>query len=257
MFKKAAMVAGLGLALSATAQAEYNAEANLAISGGDNDGFAIGGTYYLDSVDDTKGPLGEAAFLDMSSYVSAAYSENEFDDSDNETELVAVGGRYIFGEGNWIVDVGYSNFDADAAGELDTFSISGGKYLTDTTTLILSYANTDPDDGEDADIYGIDVDHLLNVGEGALKLHGGFSTADTDGDDIDFYGVDATWYPCNSLGLGVGYGNTDDGSDDIDEYRISAEWFITNQVSASVTYLEAEQGDLESDSFLIGVSARF
>ena len=149
MFKKTALVAGFGLALSATAHAEYNAEANLGLSGGDLDGFAIGGTYYLGGVDDTKGPLREAAFLDMSSSVGIAYSESEFDDSDNQIDDIAVSGRFVFGAGNWIADAGYLNTDADNGGEADTFTIGAGKYLTDTTTLILSYGNIDVDDGDD------------------------------------------------------------------------------------------------------------
>ena len=93
MFKKTAIVAGLGLALAATAQAQqsndklqeavvtsdklvdtYRWEINADYTRGEwsansfddteTDEFTVGGSFYLKPVDTTLGPRGEAAFLD-------------------------------------------------------------------------------------------------------------------------------------------------------------------------------------------------
>ena len=79
MFKKTALVAGIALAMSAAAQAEYQWELGAGYSTGefdigdqnpDNDVLSGYGTYFIDAVDDTKGPLAEAAFLDRTSSIS-------------------------------------------------------------------------------------------------------------------------------------------------------------------------------------------
>ena len=84
MFKKTAIAAGLGLALSATAQADYQWELEAGYTRGnfdyetknpktvdddnDVDIFDVSGTWYLERVDTSKGPLGEAEFLDHASF---------------------------------------------------------------------------------------------------------------------------------------------------------------------------------------------
>ena len=79
MFKKTALVAGIALAMSATAQAEYQWELGAAYATGefdigdqnpDNDVISGYGSYFINAVDDTKGPLAEAAFLDRASSIS-------------------------------------------------------------------------------------------------------------------------------------------------------------------------------------------
>ena len=80
MFKKTAIVAGLGLALSAGAQADYRWELGAGYSESsidtelrtpagnasddvDAEVWDVYGTWYMETVDTSKGPLGEAAFL--------------------------------------------------------------------------------------------------------------------------------------------------------------------------------------------------
>ena len=92
MFKKTVLVTSIALAVSAAAQAKeeavvtgdtfvdtYRWEIDGAASrtnidpgpdDGDVDKFGIGGTFYFNDVDTTKGPRSEAAFLDHASNVS-------------------------------------------------------------------------------------------------------------------------------------------------------------------------------------------
>ena len=63
-----------------SAQADYRWELGASyLKGDDYQEGTIGGSYYFNDVDTSKGPLAEAAFLDKSSYVGAGYSQGEID----------------------------------------------------------------------------------------------------------------------------------------------------------------------------------
>jgi hypothetical protein len=280
MFKKTALIAAVGMAISATAQAEYRFEAGAAITGGDVSSLGIGGTYYLDSVDDSKGPLGEAAFMSRASSISLSGSDGETDADDIEdleVWSVSADARLVFGEGGWIADLGYLYSEpelADGPGNIDTDINAGtvgfGKYLFENTTLVASYTYIDieaeTDDGvelfdSDYDAYRLDVDHLFQFGDnGGLKLHAAYGLVDLDdNDDIDIYELDATWYICRNLGIGAAIRNTEQDGQEIEEYGVSGEYFINEQVAFSVSYFEGEFDDtnFETDSFMVGITARF
>lgn len=272
MFKKTAICAGIALALSAGAQADYRFEAGTAISGGDVSSITVGGTAYIQPVDDSKGPLGEAAFISQSSSISAFYSDGETDVDDApeiELESYGLGGRYVTNKmGSWIIDLAYERDEPESA-QIDNYSIGLGKYLTDTTTLVFSYRNSDADEGGDVDSYRVDLDHLFMFGnDGGLKLHAayGFVDVDDDGefssddnDDIDVYELDGTWYICRNFGLSAGYRNTDFQAEELEEYFGGAEYFITDDVSVGVAYTEGEieDSDIETDSFVFTANVRF
>lgn len=270
MFKKTALAAGIGLALSATAQADYRFQADAGISGGDVSSISLGGTAYLMPVDDTKGPLGEAAFIDQASSLSVLVSDGETDvdsASDVELESYGISGRYVTKQsGGWIVDLGAERDEVDGF-EVDNYSIGVGKYLWDTTTLVFTYGNSDAEVGGDVDSYRLDLDHLITFeNNGGLKLHAAYGVTDIDDDedfsdseDVDVYEVDATWYVCKHLGLGIGYSNTEDAGEELEQYFASAEYFISDSIAVGVAYTEAEVEDtgFETDSYLLTLSARF
>lgn len=271
MFKKTALIAGIALATSTAAQADYRFEVDTALSGGDVESIALGGTAFLQPVDDSEGPFAEAAFIDHATSLSLFALDGEIDADgamdDFELEAYAVDVRYVTKKtGSWIVDLGYERSEPGNA-EIDTFSIGAGKYLTDTTTLVFTYSNSDADVGGDLDSYRLDLDHLFLFGEGGgLKLHGAYGVTDVDDDeefgdddDIDVYELDATWYPCRNLGIGAGYRNTDDDGAEFEEYFAAADYFITKDVSVGVAYTEGEfeDSDVETDSWVFTARARF
>jgi len=279
MFKKTALVAGIGLAISATAQAEYNWEAGAAITGGDVSSLGVVGTYYFDEVDDDKGPHGEAAFIDRESSVSLGYTDGETDSDDTpdlDIESIDAATRLIFGDGGWIVDLGYNYSEPELANgpdvadtEIDIFTAGVGKYLWENTTFVVSYIYTDVsvdadgfgDFDGDVDSYRADLDHLWTFDNGGgFKLHAAYGFVNVeDRDDIDIYELDGTWYICRNLGIGAGYRNTDDDGLELEEYGVSAEYFITPSVAVTLAYNEGEieDTDIETDSYLVGVTARF
>lgn len=271
MFRKTALAAGIGLALSAAAQADYRWEAGADLTGGDVNAIGVGGTFYLDRVDDTRGPLGEAAFIDHASSVSVNYVDGKTDGDGPGIEFkdYGIAGRYVTDEAGWIFDLGYERNEPDNPldvgpdeFEIDTFTAGVGKYLTDTTTLVFSYQNRDADDGGDVDSYRGDIDHLMITSWGGIKFAGAYGQVDVDddiGDDIDIYELDVTVYPTNAIGLGAGYRNTENDLQEVEQYFLSAEYFITNDVAVSLEYQDAEieDTDIDADAIVFGARLRF
>ena len=299
MFKKTAIVAGIALALSATAQAEYQWELGADYSTGevdigsaspDKDVISGSGTYFIDAVDDTKGPLAEAAFLDRASSINIFASNGEIDGDfvkDLGVKNYGMQIHSVFSDGGWIADFGYKRIENDtlstslAAGPLptpraqrgletidvDQFALGFGKYLTDRTTLVFTYAYSDIDEAGDYNTYRLDLEHLFQFSFGDIKAEASYGLVDVsvndefeDKDDIDIYKVGATYYFNKNIGLGVNYGEEDFDSDAFQRWEANASWFITDQWEVSVNYLDGEFDDIddvEEKAVTIGTRYRF
>lgn len=142
----------------------------------------IYGNYYLEPVNTNKGPLAEAAFLDMASHVSLAYTADDLDDYEDTLtgrlsfknkslrgpiDKIRLGGRLVLQE-QWILEATYIDAALDLDPESDDekkevdiseFSISGGMYLSPTTALIASFASGDYDTDDNAKVFGLDFHH--------------------------------------------------------------------------------------------------
>ena len=300
MFKKTAIVAGIALAVSATAQADYQWELGAAYGTGefdigdqnpDNDEISGYGTYFIDAVDDTKGPLAEAAFLDRASSISL-FAVNANIDGDAINDL----GRKNYGleihavssDAGWITDFGYAREENDtlrtslSAGNLptipgnrpldtidvDRFKVGFGKYLTDRTTLVASYIYSDIDEAGDFSTYRVDLEHLFQFSFGDIKAEAAYGLVDIsvddtlleDADDIDIYLVGATYYfgSNKNWGVGVNYGQEDFGGDSYKRVEGNVSWFITDQWEVALDYSDGEFDDLDDvESKLATLSTRF
>ena len=273
MFKKTVIAAGLGLAISSAAQAEYQFEIG-AISGtgdieianvkADQDFIGLSGAYYLQPVDTTKGPLSEAAFLDRSSSIQFAATTGEIDidggdDADVDTYLVS--SRLVQKESGWLIDLGYQLDKIDGSGfddeDIDTYTIGAGKYILENTAVILSYSNIDSDDA-----YQLDLEHMWLLEQGGIKLDaevGRVVDAGFQSDDLDFWGLSSTYYVNDRLGFGADYGQEESGASELDSWSLFAEWFVTEQVALSLAYAEQEDNDIdfESDAVMFTADVRF
>ena len=279
MFKKTAIIAGLGLAISGAAQAQetpqeaivtgdrfvdtYRWELNADYTHGEwsangfddteTDQFSVGGSFYFQPVDTTKGPRAEAAFLDHASDVTLGYTYSEVDDNgiDIDGDKYNVSGRYVT-QGGFIFEAGYER-DEPIEAEIDIFRLSAGYYLTENTSLIVDYVDADADEGGDTDGWNARLEHMWHMGDngGGIKLEGnyGFINVD-DGDDIDLYGLEAIWYINQDIGVGVAYENTDFGQLESEDYRLFAEWFITRHLAVNVGYDHQEPDDFDDGAFL-------
>jgi opacity protein-like surface antigen len=299
MFKKTAIIAGISLAVSAAAQAQQEPQKTIVTGdtlvvdtyrweiGGaynyseldvgpfdiDKWGIDLYGTYFLNDVNTNKGPRSEAAFLDHASSVTLYGGYSELDDvdeleanlggidiDDDDSETYGIGGRYVTKQtGSWIIEGDWRR-TKPAHLEIDTYTIGIGKYITDNTSLVITYADADLDEGGDTDGWSAGLEHFWRLSSGGIKLEGnaGYVNVD-DGDDIDIYNLAGTWYINDDLGFGARYGKIDGGGAEADNYSVFSEWFITRQfaVSLAYDYTDFDDSDVDNNAFTIGARYRF
>jgi hypothetical protein len=270
MFKKTAIIAGIGLAISATAQADYNwqvdagyarssTDTELKTNSGktknsnDADLYNIGGTWYMETVDTSKGPLGEAAFLDHASDITVAYTRTDLDlgDLDNdEGNNYSISSRYVAeGPGwklsGWLVDLGYDRREPGDE-EIDYYNIGIGKYVTPNTTVVVDYQRIDVNNGNDTNAYSLDVEHFFAFSSGGLKVAAdGGKTVVSGADDVESWGLGGTWYLNNNLGFGAGYARESQNGYEVDTWVVNAEWFITENFAVDLAYAQTDPDTID------------
>ena len=271
MFKKTALVAGIGLALSVTAQADYrwqlggdytmstiDAEVKSNIGNRsddlDTDIGRIYGTWYMENVDTSKGPLSEAAFLDHASNITIFGSDGEVDLSkldnslnDEDGQRFGFESRYVAeGPGwklsGWLVDLGYNRAEPGDA-EIDNYNLGIGNYITPNTTVVVNYGNTSVNDGGDSDAYSLDLEHMWLMSHGGFKARGSYGVNTVkDNDDIDTYRVGGTWYFTNNIGVGADYLNVGNDGYEAQGWQVNSEWFITESFAVNLAYSPVGSG---------------
>lgn len=293
MFKMTAIFTGIGLALSATAQADYRWEVAASASAGtadselkntgndqknsnDTDVYGVEGTYFLKEVDTSKGPLGEAAFLDHASYITLGFSDGEVDltDRDNEDgQTYNIQTRYVAeGPGwqlsGWLVDLGYERAEPGDR-EIDTYNVGIGKYLTPNTTVVLDYkvSNLKNGPGSDLKSYGASLDHFFALNnDGGVKVRAAAGKTVVSGlDDPTTWGLGATWYISKNLGFGADFEQSDYSGYETNGFKVNAEWFITEDFAVDLSYTDIQPDDikletggkLESSYDEISIGARY
>jgi len=271
MFKKTALVAGIGLALSIPAHADFQWQVDAGYARGsydfdfrnipgvgnagdsiDKDVYNIGGTYFLETVDTSKGPLGEAAFLDHASSLALGFTDGEVDlnrgdDGDGQTYNVDM--RYVAEGPGWklsgvIVDVAFQRAEPSDA-EIDTWGLGIGYYITQNTTAVVNYENVSVNNGPEADRWGLDVEHFFAFGNGGLmaRANGG-KTVISGLDDPTTWGLGATWYLNNNLGFGADYVQDEENGFEVQGFRVNAEWFITESLAVDLSYADIQPDDI-------------
>ncbi len=258
--KLAAAIAALAFSGSVVAD-EFQFEGVVSLSDGDievgsdegdTDSIGIAGTAYFAPVDDSKGPLAEAAFLDRASSVSAAFSDGEAGDLDVEGRGIDL--RLVDGESGWTLGLDFATVEVEDA-DSDTFGVSVGNYVAENTEVSLSFASTDVDGGDDSDSWFLGVHHVVPA-DVSYAIGAAIGTVEVGDDDETAFSIDGTVYPNNNLGLGVSYA-TVDGDVDNDTVSIFGEWFVNNQFAVMLSFDDSEIGDVETDGFTIGVRGRF
>jgi len=270
MFKKTALIAGIGLALSATAQADYRWELGAGYADGSSDSkfksdaggstsnnnsvdvWDVSGTWYLETVDTSKGPLGEAAFLDHASSLGVFYTDGTVDISDQDNpdgDTYGANFRYVAEGPGWklsgvIVDLGYQRSEPGDA-EIDTYDVGVGAYVTQNTTVVFNYENIDLNKGGDTDGYNVTIEHFFPFTSGGLKVSAnGGKVVVKEQDDVDEWGLGGTWYLGNHWGISADYENTDWSGYEVDAWSAGVQWFITENFAVDLAYSETDPDDI-------------
>jgi|GEM_PF-1735975 len=142
----------------------------------------VGGTYFVFPVDDSKGPLALASFIDRASGISIGYRDSETElilppfepmppsafspvlpggtppggelimpeNPEIDSEELSFTGFYVFKESGWIVSAGLGKLEGDGKFSTTNLDIDGdsyqlqiGKYIAATTTISVSYSETE------------------------------------------------------------------------------------------------------------------
>jgi len=273
--KKIILVGAISALTTLSAQADYQFEANVGYIRGDVDfdfdfdfdvdnvdfdGYTLAATAFLESVDTSKGPLSEASFLDKSSNISIAFSTTEFDDVDNDVS--AISGRYVLSQ-DFIVEAGYTDLDSDTS-----FTIGFGKYLTNSSDILISYTKFDNSDANLLDL----AFHSVNDLTGPTSIAYDLGASYIDADDETGFRLNAglTYYPTKQLGLGISgsYSSIEDTNDtedtddtDITKIELGAEYFFNENVAGSLAFSTQDNSDgfgsVTVDTFTLAMTARF
>jgi hypothetical protein len=275
MFKKTAIITGIALAMSAGAQADYNWELGAGGTFGtvtqelknngqkirkidtDTDQVEVSGTWYMETVDTSKGPLGEAAFLDASSSIKVEFGDGKVkltQQNNPDGQTYSADMRYVAeGPGwklsGWLVDLGYEREEPGNL-KIDQYNVGIGKYITDNTTVVLNYESTSLNNGNGSGIdqYGGNVDHFFAIGDGGLKASVNFGrTYVNNREDVDTYGLDAIYYLGNNIGLGINWEQQEESGYEVNRYGVSAEWFISESFAVTMAYNDVVADDIKVD----------
>ncbi len=262
----------IALGISASASAEYQWEGRVGAGFGEGDfpngrGFdqyiiSLDGTYHFAPVDDTKGARAEAAFLDRASSVSLIDSYSNIEPNrgrDQDTWTYGVSGRYVEQNLGLIGTASWRRSDVDPGSNSDAWSIGGGMYVLETTSVLLTYSEIDPSGRglDDADFYNLGFEHYQPFGDAGLKVEFGYGFEDWDDfGDFDNYSLRGTYYPDPNFGFGISYEHAESGNDELDSYGPFVEYFVSPGVSVALNYRYAEADNSQAESDLIAGTVR-
>jgi hypothetical protein len=113
----------------------------------DSDSWALDGTYYFNSIDDSAGPYALASFLNPTARVSAATSRNHYERLDGPSAYT-LDGTYVLPGDKWYVGANYSKTDMDwpppvTRDDESGYGLLAGRYLGANTTLELGLGRSE------------------------------------------------------------------------------------------------------------------
>jgi hypothetical protein len=273
-------------------------------SGADADSAALSGTYFFRPVDDSTGPYALAPFLERASHIGASYHEdkttalvpvfinlspNPLPPSPPVTLLTraagrALSGRYVFGDAGWFVGAGLA--EADAAhpaplstsfsmlgDELETRSVSFGRYLGRATTITLALENAEASirsvvpvpcflctlfqpstimltrESEDENV-GLSARHVGRLGRMQYSLSGGIAASRAEA-TTDIVITQAT---PNPPFFAIAGGFEPSFSERRDRYELVGELFSTQALGIRVGYARWDGEPALDDSYELGAT---
>jgi len=226
--------------------------------GGSNEGdvLALTGTYYLQIVDFTNGPLAERAFLDKSAYLQAGITQTK-PDQGSDADTTGLGARFVTQE-DLIIELGYDTTDTGSGDDSKTLELAVGKYLDSSSTAMFFYESEE--NGVDIDTIGGRYRGLLD--DPAANTHVAYelelALVDAPNDSGFQIGIEGTYYPSLQLGVGASlvYLDVGDFDDTVLSFRVDN--FFTDTVFAGLAYSQnSGSNDVDTDFLGVRVGARF
>lgn len=267
------------LVVSSGAMAEtYRAETDLSYVGKDNgygggyDGLNFRGTYYFSAVDDSNGPLAEAAFISRNSSVFGLLGYGNPRHGDVKVVTYGLGATYIndigllFGA-HYMVE-NYNDVHSEDQSDFDDIQFQFGTYVADTGLLTFDFNVTQATqvdgDEEDANLLAVNYKHLLQFkNEAALALDARFAYTnfeDEDAYDLRSLTLGGDYYFNAALSLGLlGGVISSDSSQSGYRYGANAKYYFNSHIGLSVSAerVDGSDGWYEMTTYGLGVMGRF
>ena len=188
--------------------------------------FSAAGTYYLAPVRTDGLPLGEAAFLNRSSFASIGAVRSELDDEKIDFYGASLG--YYLPDTIFFGRLGFTYADDRSPGDRSNFNGSFG--VTPFDGLLVT---TDFDEnGWDPNVRAKYVGKMANSHYYALSA----SVEDPDDGDTDV-GLDFDYFLDNTFSVGAGFGSS------ADTFRLRAQKFFTPSFAVEGRLSTGDVGD--------------
>lgn len=161
------------------------------------DTATVVGTAFLQEVNHGSLPHNQAAFLERASSLTMAWADVDADfgvngQTDGDAALVDL--QYIM-KSHWLVGATYSRFRLASLSEQETRSLTFGRYLDDTSTIVANIGRTD----DSIDGLSDSSSHIWGLAYKNVTRHPTANTSLTL--DLDYQHIDADAGTSNSLGI--------------------------------------------------------
>lgn len=263
----------IGLAMSPVViSGQYQIEAGgnynmVDIGSTDIDILSLNVKAYTAPIDDSKGPLAEAAFLNQASYFEARYESADFDTrtGDFDGDSLSLGGRLVDPTGSNIIEASYSTGDSTffpVDGDSEELYVGVGKYLDPNSSFIFSYryVDLDPTVVGDGDTISGDYKQVLSLAGGQdANIEAKISYTDADrGDSFITLQAGGDYYMAKNMSVGTTFGITSKGDNDATIISFRGEYFLQNNIAVSASFETIDfDNTSDRDTISLGVRSRF
>lgn len=238
---------------------------------------SVDATMYFKAVDDSKGPYGEAAFLNMASSLSISYVNADGDRSGRgDANHVGADVMYVTPGEHYIGALSYIDGQGELGGWKKDFDFNGwgakvGKYINDRMTVTLDYNHQDYNDADfKSNSVALNTRFVSNEGSAgehiALEAGVGRTTDDlaSNKEHYNTLALGTTFYATRQFGLSFHWDRPFGGANQGKILKFGAEYFFMPQLAASITYSYADPDNPDhldsiktTSTYGIGIKGRF
>jgi hypothetical protein len=216
----------------------------------ETDGVLALATIYFQEVGHGDDPHSQAFFLERAASLTLGYTDFDIDLGPFATggEASGLDVQYIMNT-HWVVGGGYSRFEVDNFSEQDSHNVEFGRYLDDTSRVLLTYAKADNDMVFTPDTttrtYGLEYKNVTKhpAATTAVTLDMKYNHIDASAGTSDLFGVQGEYHFTLASSV-IGGVQVTTGEDEGYQYNLGALHFLTRffAVGAEFTRKEPDTG---------------
>lgn len=214
-----------------------------------NDFYNTSGSYFLSQVDSTKGPFGEAVFLNRANVLRAGLSRSDSDVQGNSfaSNFWNLGGTYHLNTTGFFINIDAAHANRSIGGNSESYTLGAGYYLSDDWFVTI---DTMHDKDFKYENMTVGTKKLIDLGDDSfISLNARVTNKNYT------YNIGADYYFTKRFSIGLAHTWYDDV--DADTSSINANWFITDAISVSLGIVKLDKGASTDNQFNFGASARF